>query len=92
MALREARPVLHESPVFSSKTLSSAGWRCCSRPHWIARRHYGDHGDGYAGEEEPKAGLSDVRRNGVAVVSSLCATVVVSIITGAFFVVRSGCS
>jgi hypothetical protein len=36
--------------------------------------------------------LSDVRRNGVAVVSSLCATVVVSIITGAFFVVRSGCS
>ena len=92
MALREARPVLHESPVFSSKTLSSAGWRCCSRPRWIARRHYGDHGDGYAGEEEPKAGLSDVRRNGDAVVSSLCTTVVVSIITGAAFVARSGCS
>jgi hypothetical protein len=67
MALEEARPVLHESPVCSSKILSSVGCRCCRRPHWIARRHYGDHCDGYAGEEEPKAGLSDVRRNGVAV-------------------------
>jgi hypothetical protein len=82
VALKEARPVLHESPVCSSKIPSSVGCRCCRRPHWIARRHYGDHGDGYAGEEEPKAGLSDVRRNGVAVVSSLCTASVVLIITG----------
>jgi hypothetical protein len=92
MALREARPVLHESPVCSSKILSSVGCRCCSRPHWIARRHYGDRGDGYAGEEEPKAGLSDVRRNGVAVVSSLCTAVVVSMIAEAASVARSSCS
>lgn len=92
VALKEARPVLHESPVCSSKIPSSVGCRCCRRPHWIARRHYGDHGDGYAGEEEPKAGLSDVRRNGVAVVSSLCTAVVVFIITGAAAVARGGCS
>ena len=66
-ALGGARPVSLKSPVSPWKMLSVVGCRCCIRPHWIIRRHYGDHGDGYAGEEEPKAGLSDVRHNGVAV-------------------------
>lgn len=73
--------------------LSRIGCRCCRRPHWIVRRHYGDRGDGYAGEEEPKAGLSDVRRNGVSVASSsLCTAVVVFIITEAASVARGGYS
>lgn len=32
LASMETRPVLHESPVYSSTILSSVGCRCCSRP------------------------------------------------------------